>query len=64
MNKFILLHRACDNKLIIVNVDNIGSVIPNEEEEGIASIYNLNGEFIETVTENVAEIYKKLERFM
>lgn len=64
MNKFILLHRASDNKPCIVNVDDISSVIPNDEEENTTNIYNSNEYLIETVTEDVTEIYKKLERFM
>lgn len=62
MSKFILLHRASDSKSVILNVDNIDSVYP--DEEGATNIYNSNEYVIETVAEDVAEIYKMLERFM
>lgn len=64
MSNFILLHRANDGKPCIVNVDNISSIVPNEEEENTTYIYNSSEELIETVTEDITEIYKKLERSM
>lgn len=63
MSNFILLHRANDSKLVILNVDNINSVSP-DGEEGTTNIYNSNEYVMETVVEGVAEIYKMLERFM